>query len=90
MNIHEYQAKQMLSRFGVRVPKGRSAFTPPEARAVAQVLGGDSWVVKAQIHAGGRGAGHFADNPGGREECALPTVCQRLRNKPKQCWGMCS
>ena len=60
MNIHEYQAKQMLSRFGVRVPKGRSAFTPPEARAVAQVLGGDSWVVKAQIHAGGRGAGHFA------------------------------
>ena len=87
MNIHEYQAKQMLSRFGVRVPKGRSAFTPPEARAVAQVLGGDSWVVKAQIHAGGRGAGHFADNPGGRGGVRLANSLPAVEEQAKAMLG---
>jgi len=55
MNIHEYQAKELLRRFGVAVPRGRVAWTPEEAEAAARELGGPVWVVKAQIHAGGRG-----------------------------------
>jgi len=66
MNIHEYQAKQLLAKFGVTVPQGGVAYTPPEAEAVAADLGGPVWVVKSQIHAGGRGAGRFADNPDGK------------------------
>src|SRR6201986_4605605 len=57
MNIHEYQAKEVLRGFGVAVPKGRAAFTVAEAVAAAKELGGPVWVVKAQIHAGGRGKG---------------------------------
>lgn len=55
MNIHEYQAKELLSKYGVTVLKGGVAYTPEEAEKVAQDLGGPVWVVKAQIHAGGRG-----------------------------------
>ena len=55
MNIHEYQAKELLAKFGVAVPRGGVAYTPAEAVAVAKRLGGAVWVVKAQIHAGGRG-----------------------------------
>jgi succinyl-CoA synthetase beta subunit len=57
MNIHEYQAKQVLKGFGVPVPRGIAAFTAEEAEAAARELGGPVWVVKAQIHAGGRGKG---------------------------------
>ncbi len=57
MKIHEYQGKELLSRFGVPVPKGIPAFSVDEAVAAAQKLGGKVWVVKAQIHAGGRGKG---------------------------------
>jgi succinyl-CoA synthetase beta subunit len=66
MNIHEYQAKSLLQKFGVAVPKGGVAYTPQEAEKVAKGLAGPVYVVKAQIHAGGRGAGHFADNPSGK------------------------
>jgi succinyl-CoA synthetase beta subunit len=55
MNIHEYQAKAVLSEFGVAVPRGFPAFTVDEAARAAGELGGPVWVVKAQIHAGGRG-----------------------------------
>lgn len=57
MNIHEYQAKQLLAEYGVAVPNGKVAFSIPEAMAAAKDLGGQVWVVKAQIHAGGRGKG---------------------------------
>jgi len=57
MNIHEYQAKGLLAKFGVAVPRGHVAFTPGDAEVAAQELGGSVWVVKAQIHAGGRGKG---------------------------------
>ena len=57
MNIHEYQAKQVLAGFGVPVPKGKPAFTVEDAVKAAEELGGPVWVVKAQIHAGGRGKG---------------------------------
>ncbi|WP_391346869.1 ADP-forming succinate--CoA ligase subunit beta [Azospirillum melinis] len=66
MNIHEYQAKDLLRGYGVAVPRGGVAFTPEEAASVARELGGPVWVVKSQIHAGGRGAGRFQDNPGGK------------------------
>jgi succinyl-CoA synthetase beta subunit len=55
MNVHEYQAKNVLREFGVPVPRGVPAFTPTEAVEAAKTLGGPVWVVKAQIHAGGRG-----------------------------------
>jgi len=57
MNIHEHQAKAVLAEFGVPVPRGQPAFTIDEAVAAAEKLGGPVWVVKAQIHAGGRGKG---------------------------------
>ncbi|MFN4276487.1 MAG: ADP-forming succinate--CoA ligase subunit beta [Ferrovibrio sp.] len=57
MNIHEYQAKSLLAKYGVAVPRGGVAFSPDEAITVAKQLGGPVWVVKAQIHAGGRGKG---------------------------------
>ena len=55
MNIHEYQAKDLLRKFGVSVPRGGVAYTADEAVKVAEELGGPVWVVKSQIHAGGRG-----------------------------------
>jgi len=66
MNIHEYQAKSLLQKYGVAVPRGGVAYTPEEAQRVARDLGGPVWVVKAQIHAGGRGAGRFKDDPQGK------------------------
>jgi malate-CoA ligase subunit beta len=56
MDIHEYQAKEILGRFGVPVPKGGLAYSPEQAAYRARELGGNAWVVKAQVHAGGRGA----------------------------------
>jgi succinyl-CoA synthetase beta subunit len=55
MNLHEYQAKQLFVQYGIPVPKGQVASSPDEAVAAAQHLGGSLWVVKAQVHAGGRG-----------------------------------
>ncbi len=57
MNIHEYQAKELFKKYNVPTPRGHIAFTPDEAVKAAQELGGNIWVVKAQIHAGGRGLG---------------------------------
>jgi succinyl-CoA synthetase beta subunit len=57
MNIHEYQGKEILRQYGVTTPRGYPCFTPHEAVEAAQKLGGKVWVVKAQIHAGGRGKG---------------------------------
>jgi succinyl-CoA synthetase beta subunit len=59
MNIHEHQAKAVLSEFGVPVPRGFAAFTPDEAASAAEKLGTPVFVVKSQIHAGGRGKGKF-------------------------------
>jgi succinyl-CoA synthetase beta subunit len=59
MNIHEYQAKAVLREFGAPVSKGAPAFSPDEAVSAANALGGSLWVVKSQIHAGGRGKGKF-------------------------------
>ena len=66
MNIHEYQAKELLKRHGVAVLEGYVAWTADEAAAAAGKLPGPVFVVKSQIHAGGRGAGRFADDPNGK------------------------
>ncbi|PZW43168.1 succinyl-CoA synthetase (ADP-forming) beta subunit [Humitalea rosea] len=66
MNIHEYQGKELLKRYGVTVLDGYVAFTPEEAEAAAKKLPGPVYVVKSQIHAGGRGAGRFTNDPDGK------------------------
>ena len=63
MNIHEYQAKEVLAQYGVPVPKGFPAFSVEEAVEAAKKLGGNFWFVKSQIHAGGRGKGKFKELP---------------------------
>src|SRR5579862_4260810 len=57
MNVHEYQGKEILRRYGIATPRGFPCFSVTEAEAAARKLGGKVWVVKAQIHAGGRGKG---------------------------------
>ncbi|GAA0586618.1 ADP-forming succinate--CoA ligase subunit beta [Craurococcus roseus] len=66
MNIHEYQGKELLRRYGVAVLDGHVASTPEEAEAAARKLPGPVYVVKSQIHAGGRGAGRFKEDPNGK------------------------
>ncbi len=65
MNIHEYQAKELFRQYGVPTPNGHPAFTVEEAVAAAGKLPGPIWVVKAQIHAGGRGKGQFKEDAAG-------------------------
>ncbi|HTE86089.1 MAG TPA: ADP-forming succinate--CoA ligase subunit beta [Dehalococcoidia bacterium] len=80
MKIHEYQAKQILAEFGVPVPKGRVARTPEEAKEIAEELGGKV-VVKAQIHAGGRGKGggvKLATSPAEAEHAARAIIGMQL------------
>src|SRR3954454_9332295 len=65
MNIHEYQAKAVLKEVGVPVPRGKAVVSAEEAEAAAKELGGPVWVVKSQIHAGGRGKGRFKEAEAG-------------------------
>jgi succinyl-CoA synthetase beta subunit len=65
MNVHEYQAKELLRGYGVPLATGAPAFTLEEATAAAQKLPGPVWVVKSQIHAGGRGKGKFREADAG-------------------------
>ncbi|MFO1150354.1 MAG: ADP-forming succinate--CoA ligase subunit beta [Alsobacter sp.] len=67
MNIHEYQGKAVLKEFGVPVSKGKAIFKAEEAEAAAKELGGPLWVVKSQIHAGGRGKGTFKEPTAGEK-----------------------
>ena len=81
MKIHEYQAKALLREFGVAVPNGDVADTPAKAREIAQRLGGKV-VVKAQVHAGGRGKGggiKLADDPAGAEAVAKQIIGMQLK-----------
>ena len=65
MNIHEYQAKALLHEFGVPISKGVPVLRPEDSDAAAKALGGPVWVVKSQIHAGGRGKGKFKEASAG-------------------------
>jgi succinyl-CoA synthetase beta subunit len=79
MNIHEYQAKELLRGYGVAVLEGHVAWTPEEAVQAAAKLPGPVYVVKSQIHAGGRGAGHFKDNPTGKGGVRLAKSPEEVR-----------
>ncbi|PYK37997.1 MAG: ADP-forming succinate--CoA ligase subunit beta [Verrucomicrobia bacterium] len=93
MNIHEYQAKELLQKFGVATPRGKVASTPDEAEQIARELGDvdlatgrvrptGGLVVKAQIHAGGRGKGTFTNGfKGGVHLCKSPAEVRELANK---------
>ena len=82
MNIHEYQAKELLQKFGVATPPGKAARTADEAEAAARELGTDELVVKAQIHAGGRGKGSFTNGfKGGVKLCKSPEEARDLASK---------
>src|SRR6478735_9386117 len=65
MNIHEYQAKALLHEFGVPISRGAAVLRASDSDAAAKTLGGPVWVVKAQIHAGGRGKGKFKEAAAG-------------------------
>jgi succinyl-CoA synthetase beta subunit len=84
MNIHEYQGKQLLSKYGVPVPRGHVAFTVEEAVKAAEKLGGSVFVVKSQIHAGGRGAGRFKDDPNGKGGVRVVTSIEEVRENAEQ------
>jgi len=84
MNLHEYQSKQLFARYGIPTPVGYAASTPEEAADAAHRLGGDTWVVKAQVHAGGRGkAGgvKLAKSVGGVISAAAGMLGKRLATK---------
>jgi succinyl-CoA synthetase beta subunit len=76
MNLHEYQSKSLLATAGVPVPTGKPAFSVSEALAVAEELGGEDWIVKAQVHAGGRGKAGGVKPVHGRE--SLEQVVDQL------------
>ncbi len=80
MNIHEYQGKELLKRYGVSVLEGHVAWTPDEAEAAAAKLPGPVYVVKSQIHAGGRGAGRFIDDPDGKGGVRLARSAAEVRS----------
>src|ERR1700760_2896677 len=82
MNIHEYQAKELLQKFGVATPPGKAARSPAEAERIAKDLKTNDLVVKAQIHAGGRGKGTFTNGfKGGVKLCKTPAEAREIAQK---------
>src|SRR5215510_13347662 len=91
MNLHEYQSKQPFARYGIPVPNGHVASTPEEAADAARRLGGSKWVVKAQVHAGGRGkAGgvKLADSPEAVAKAAAGMLGQHLKTHQTGAQGL--
>ncbi len=88
MNIHEYQAKLLLGEFQVPVARGVVAFSPQEAVTAAESLGGPVWVVKSQIHAGGRGKGRFKEaDAGGKGGVRVVKSVDEVRENAAQMLG---
>ena len=82
MNIHEYQAKEVLEKFGAATTRGKVASTPEEAEKIAREIGATEVVVKAQIHAGGRGKGTFTNGfKGGVHVCQSPEEAREIAAK---------
>ena len=82
MNIHEYQAQELLQKFGVATPRGKVAYSPEEAEQIAREIAPAEIVVKAQIHAGGRGKGTFANGfKGGVHLCKTPEEAREIARK---------
>ena len=80
MHLHEYQAKQFFQQFNIPIPKGDVAYTPDQAVEIAKTIGGDFWIVKAQIHAGGRGKAGGILKAHSLEEVKNATL--KILNKP--------
>jgi succinyl-CoA synthetase beta subunit len=88
MNIHEYQAKELLAKFGVPVPAGHAAMSVEEAVKAAEQLPGPLWVVKAQIHAGGRGKGKFKElGPDAKGGVRLARSIEEVRANAEEMLG---
>src|SRR5215218_3909241 len=88
MNIHEYQAKELLAKYGVPVPAGHAAMSVDEAVAAAEKLPGPLWVVKAQIHAGGRGKGKFKElGPDAKGGVRLARSVEEVRDHATEMLG---
>ena len=87
MNIHEYQGKQLLAKYGVSVPRGKVAFTVDEAMAAAEEMGSPVYVIKSQIHAGGRGAGRFQNNPSGKGGVRVVNSVEELKKSAEEMLG---
>ena len=87
MNIHEYQAKELLAKYGVAVPKGIAAMSVDEAVKAAGAMDASLYVVKAQIHAGGRGAGHFTNDPEGKGGVRLCKTVDEVRDAAEAMMG---
>ena len=88
MNIHEYQAKELLAKFGVPVPAGYAAMSVDEAVDAAKKLPGPLWVVKAQIHAGGRGKGKFKElGPDAKGGVRLAKSVEEVRTSAEEMLG---
>ncbi len=87
MNIHEYQGKQLLAKYGVAIVDGGVAYTVDEAVKCAEELGGPIFVVKSQIHAGGRGAGRFQDNPDGEGGVRVVKSVDDVRKSAEEMLG---
>ena len=86
MNIHEYQAKKILSQYGISIPKGMIAYTPHEAKkAAAQVSFRGPWMLKAQIQSGARNKGYFTDKKAGWYAAAA-TLCRKRKRCSVQRW----
>lgn len=87
MKILEYQTKQLFDKHGIPVPLGGVASTPDEAVNIARSLGGQKWVIKAQIHAGARGAGHFADTDDSQGGVRFAASVEDVRRNAGQMLG---
>ena len=88
MNIHEYQAKALLRSYGAPVSDGRPVTRAEDAKTMAGQLDGPLWVVKAQIHAGGRGKGKFKEaDAGDQGGVRLAHSVEEAEPRPSICWG---
>lgn len=87
MNIHEYQAKELLAKYNVAVPKGIPAMSVEEAVKAAESMNSSLYVVKAQIHAGGRGAGYFKNNPEGKGGVRLCKTIEEVKDAAEAMMG---
>ena len=87
MNIHEYQAKELLKKYNVAVPDGIAAMSVEEAVKAGEQLPGPLYVVKSQIHAGGRGAGHFKNNPEGKGGVRLCKSVDEIKDAAEAMMG---
>ena len=89
MNIHEYQAKRIISQYGINIPKGRIAYTPLEAKNAARAVSfRGPWVLKAQIQSGARNHGKFIENQQGAKAASGRLNTAGIScTKRRKCWG---